>query len=234
MPDVSAKLRRMQWVAVGLCTFAIALNYIDRSTLALGNLKIREEFGINAAGIGALQSAWSLSFALTQLPVGLMVDRIGSRRLLGWALVLWSARKQRAACSAATCNSSDPASPWACSRRLPSPPPSAPSPISSTRKIAAARPGSTPSAAIPGGWSARRCSRLLLISVRLAGHVRHHGRHRTCWAPIGWFTLYRDPDLTRMDTRDRAYLVENKVGERSPVTVQRWRSALLATGRCGA
>jgi sugar phosphate permease len=90
MPEVSAKLRRMQWVAVSLCTLAIALNYIDRSTLAIGNLSIREEFGITAAGIGALQSAWSLSFAVTQLPVGLMVDRIGSRRLLGWALVLWS------------------------------------------------------------------------------------------------------------------------------------------------
>src|ERR1700744_6238179 len=87
----SAAFRRMQWLAVAMCTFAIALNYIDRSTLAIGNLKIREEFGITAAGIGALQSAWSLSFALAQLPVGLMVDRIGSRRLLGWSLVLWSA-----------------------------------------------------------------------------------------------------------------------------------------------
>jgi MFS family permease len=80
----------MQWLAVALCTFAIALNYIDRSTLAVGNLKIRETFALSAAGIGALQSAWSLTFAFAQLPVGLMIDRIGTRRLVGWALVLWS------------------------------------------------------------------------------------------------------------------------------------------------
>ncbi|MEJ1978348.1 MAG: MFS transporter [Acetobacteraceae bacterium] len=40
---------------------------------------------------------------------------------------------------------------------------------------------------------------------------------------LGWFALYRDPDLSRMDPQDRAYLAENKVGERSPVTVQSWR-----------
>jgi MFS family permease len=80
----------MRWLAVALCTLAIALNYIDRSTLAVGNLKIRESFALTAAGIGALQSAWSLTYAFAQLPIGAMVDRIGTRRLVGWALVLWS------------------------------------------------------------------------------------------------------------------------------------------------
>ena len=50
---VSPRMRRMQWIAIGLATAAIALNYIDRSTLAIGNLTIRQEFGINATAIGA-------------------------------------------------------------------------------------------------------------------------------------------------------------------------------------
>src|SRR3984893_18277464 len=33
----------------------------------------------------------AIAFAIAHLPVGLLVDRIGSRRLLGWGLVLWSA-----------------------------------------------------------------------------------------------------------------------------------------------
>jgi sugar phosphate permease len=89
-PGISPRLRRMQWLAVGLCTFAIALNYIDRSTLAIGNLKIRESLGLTAAGIGALQSVWSITYAFAQLPMGLAVDRVGTRKLVGWALVLWS------------------------------------------------------------------------------------------------------------------------------------------------
>jgi len=48
MQDVSSKLRRMQWIAVGLCTFAIAPEYINHSMLATGNLKICEEFGMPA------------------------------------------------------------------------------------------------------------------------------------------------------------------------------------------
>lgn len=43
----SRQFRRMQWIAIVLVTAAIALNYMDRSTLAIGNLKIREEFGIS-------------------------------------------------------------------------------------------------------------------------------------------------------------------------------------------
>ena len=35
--QVSPALQRMRWFAVVLCMIAIALNYIDRSTLAVGN-----------------------------------------------------------------------------------------------------------------------------------------------------------------------------------------------------
>jgi MFS family permease len=86
----TARLRRMQWVAIGLATFAIALNYIDRSTLSVGAVKIRQEFGIGAWEIGALQSAWSVTYALFQVPIGFLLDRLGPRYLVGLALILWS------------------------------------------------------------------------------------------------------------------------------------------------
>src|ERR1700722_255298 len=75
--QISPALQRMRWFAVVLCMIAIALNYIDRSTLAVGNLQIRESFALTAAGIGALQSAWSLTYAFAQLPIGALIDRIG-------------------------------------------------------------------------------------------------------------------------------------------------------------
>lgn len=80
----------MQWVAIGLVTAAITLNYVDRSTLAIANVLIRRDFGISATEIGALQSAWSLTYAIFQVPVGFLLDRIGPRFLVGAALVLWS------------------------------------------------------------------------------------------------------------------------------------------------
>lgn len=83
-------MMRMQWVAMVLITGAIALNYMDRSTLAVGNIKIRAEFGLTATEIGLLQSAWSIMYAFCQVPIGFFLDRTGPRFLVGAALVLWS------------------------------------------------------------------------------------------------------------------------------------------------
>jgi MFS family permease len=90
MSGPSRQLRRMQWVAIILVTAAIALNYMDRSTLAIGNLRIRQEFGISATAIGALGSAWALTYGLAQLPSGYLLDRIGPKILVGVAMVAWS------------------------------------------------------------------------------------------------------------------------------------------------
>ena len=86
----SRQLRRMQWVAIILVTAAIALNYMDRSTLAIGNIKIRDEFGISATAIGALGSAWALTYGLAQLPSGYLLDRIGPKSLVGVTMIVWS------------------------------------------------------------------------------------------------------------------------------------------------
>jgi len=86
----SPQLRRMQWVAIVLVTAAIALNYMDRSTLAIGNVKIREEFGLSATAIGALGSAWALTYGFAQLPSGYLLDRIGPKILVGITMVVWS------------------------------------------------------------------------------------------------------------------------------------------------
>jgi MFS family permease len=86
----SRQLRRMQWIAIILVTAAIAFNYMDRSTLAIGNLKIRQEFGINATAVGALGSAWALTYGIAQLPSGYLLDRMGPKVLVGISMVVWS------------------------------------------------------------------------------------------------------------------------------------------------
>jgi len=86
----SPRLRRMQWIAIALVTAAIALNYMDRSTLAIGNVKIRETFGVNATAIGALGSAWALTYGIAQLPSGYLLDRIGPKMLVGITMIVWS------------------------------------------------------------------------------------------------------------------------------------------------
>jgi MFS family permease len=86
----STALKRMQWTAVILCAAAIAINYLDRSTIAIAYPQIRAEFHMSAAQFGALQSAWSLAYAVAQIPVGLLIDQLGPGILLGISMILWS------------------------------------------------------------------------------------------------------------------------------------------------
>ena len=80
-PPPSRSIKHLQWAAVLLCAAAIAINYLDRSTIAIAYPKIRKEFDISAAQFGALQSAWSLLYAIAQIPVGLLIDGLGPRAL---------------------------------------------------------------------------------------------------------------------------------------------------------
>lgn len=88
--EPSRRLRRLQFFTTSLCVALITLNYIDRGTVAVANLNIRQEFGLNGTAIGGLISAWSLAYALSQLPAGYFVDRLGSRWTLAAATFVWS------------------------------------------------------------------------------------------------------------------------------------------------
>ncbi len=87
---VSQTFLHLRWTAILLCAFAISINYIDRSTLSIANLDIRHDFGLSNAQFGALQSAWSMSFAFAQLPIGFMIDKYGAGLVMGLALLSWS------------------------------------------------------------------------------------------------------------------------------------------------
>jgi sugar phosphate permease len=71
----SPDMRRMQRIALVMLVISGTVNYLDRSALAIGNPEIREELGLNATQMGVLLSAFLVSYAFAQLPVGLLVDR---------------------------------------------------------------------------------------------------------------------------------------------------------------
>ncbi len=66
------------------------VNFLDRSSLSIAVGSIRAEMHLSATAIGALLSAFSLAYGLAQLPIGPMLDRFGSWRVLGSGLGVWS------------------------------------------------------------------------------------------------------------------------------------------------
>lgn len=86
----TAKLRRAQQAALILLVLAGLINSLDRSTLAIANSSITAEMGLTASEMGWLLSAFSLPYAFAQLPMGVLLDRLGARIALGLGILLWS------------------------------------------------------------------------------------------------------------------------------------------------
>lgn len=84
----STRIKRIQTTAMLLLFFAAVINYLDRSSLSVANLTIREELGLSATEIGALLSVFSLAYGIAQLPCGPLLDRKGPRLMLGLGIVL--------------------------------------------------------------------------------------------------------------------------------------------------
>lgn len=66
------------------------VNYLDRSALSIANTSIQKELAITPGEMGILLSAFSIAYAFSQLPLGALIDKLGSKLALGGSLILWS------------------------------------------------------------------------------------------------------------------------------------------------
>ncbi|WP_367046207.1 MFS transporter [Streptomyces sp. Je 1-332] len=69
---------------------AWAVDYIDRQVINLALPSIGETFGLTHGERGLILSAFFVTYALTQIPAGLIAGRFGGVRVMCVALVLWS------------------------------------------------------------------------------------------------------------------------------------------------
>ena len=86
----SARIGRIQWFSVTLLLIAGIVNYLDRSSLAIANVRIAAEMGLSATQMGLLLSSFSWVLALALLPIGGILDRFGARAVLPAGLLVWS------------------------------------------------------------------------------------------------------------------------------------------------
>jgi sugar phosphate permease len=84
------RVRRMRSLSVSFLFIAGIINYLDRTSFSIANTSIRADLGLSATKIGALLSAFSLAYGIAQLPIGLMLDRIGPRVILAVGMFVWS------------------------------------------------------------------------------------------------------------------------------------------------
>ena len=74
----------------GICLLRILVSYVDRGNLSVANLSIAQELHLTPAVMGVLLSAFFWTYAVWQIPAGVLVDRFGVRGTYALAFTIWS------------------------------------------------------------------------------------------------------------------------------------------------
>lgn len=77
-------------IVLGLTLLLVAVAYLDRVCIATAAPTIRRELGLDAEQMGFVFSAFTLSYALFEVPSGYFADRFGPRLALTRIVAWWS------------------------------------------------------------------------------------------------------------------------------------------------
>jgi predicted MFS family arabinose efflux permease len=87
--ELSGAPRR--WSFLAILVLIYACHHVDRIILFILIRPIQQQFGLSDSQAGLLSGlAYGVSFGLAALPVGYLIDRVDRRRLLGFAVMIWS------------------------------------------------------------------------------------------------------------------------------------------------
>ncbi|HMI53541.1 MAG TPA: MFS transporter [Candidatus Saccharimonadales bacterium] len=95
----AAEVPRRRWGIAMLLGFGVLVNYFDRVNLSVSRDALHATFGISTVMFGYLLSAYNWTYAVLQLPSGLLLDRFGVRRVGIASTIVWSIASFSAAVS---------------------------------------------------------------------------------------------------------------------------------------
>jgi len=84
------RLPRRRWRIAWLLGFGVLINYFDRVNLSVSHEALFVAFGVSNVVFGYLSSAYNLTYAFCQLPIGVILDKFGVRKVGRAGTFLWS------------------------------------------------------------------------------------------------------------------------------------------------
>ncbi len=82
--------RSRPWSLVALLAATATVSYLARVNLSVTGALLMRDFGFSQAQMGRVFSAFLLGYALFQVPSGMLADRLGPRRVLAAAAMVWA------------------------------------------------------------------------------------------------------------------------------------------------
>jgi len=94
MTDIAAssaqRPSRARFGILALIASGTLINYLDRTILGIAAPALTHDLGIDAAVMGIVFSAFSWSYAASQVPGGVFLDRVGTRLTYALSVGFWS------------------------------------------------------------------------------------------------------------------------------------------------
>ncbi len=87
---MTKKPTRKRYNILAMIFASVVINYLDRSNISISASAIKADLGFSIVQMGYIFSAFSLTYAILQVPGGVMVDRASPRKLYPFTLVFWS------------------------------------------------------------------------------------------------------------------------------------------------
>ncbi|HTJ31556.1 MAG TPA: MFS transporter [Acidobacteriaceae bacterium] len=79
-----------RWRIAWLLGLGVLVNYFDRVNLSVSQAALARDFAVSAVTFGWLASAYNWTYCLCQLPIGVILDKFGVRRVGLVSTFLWS------------------------------------------------------------------------------------------------------------------------------------------------
>ena len=81
---------RRRWRIAWLLGLGVLVNFFDRVNLSVSHAALFTAFGISNITFGYLSGAYSWTYAMCQLPIGVLLDKFGIKRIGRVSTLLWS------------------------------------------------------------------------------------------------------------------------------------------------
>jgi ACS family D-galactonate transporter-like MFS transporter len=97
--NIGTIIPRLRWRIAWLVGAGVLINFLDRISLSVAAPQLQLTFSLSPAQMGLLFSAFFWSYAILQIPAGLLLDRFGVARIGRWGALLWSVASIMTACA---------------------------------------------------------------------------------------------------------------------------------------
>ncbi|MCL6454860.1 MAG: MFS transporter [Alicyclobacillus sp.] len=88
--STAQQLKRIAVVTTVILFFAWLIDYVDRLVITMALPSIGKQFHLNTVEQGAIMSIFFFTYAIAQIPGGLLADKFGARKTMTTALTVWS------------------------------------------------------------------------------------------------------------------------------------------------